>query len=87
MSERKHQLNTERKHLRTLTGEVAAFLALVDAEMKKPSTPERGRTIARLCNALDMANDQAMHFGLGMGFTAIRKVKARPAPPATPGPA
>lgn len=45
---------------------VSAFLALLDEEMKAPSSPERGKRIAALANKLDMANASARRFTLGI---------------------
>ena len=39
------------------------FLHEMDTLMKQPSTYERGRRIAQLCNALALACDMAEHFG------------------------
>lgn len=58
------QLRERTKYLRNLTVQVEQFLALMDSEMKKPSDAERGRRIARACNALEMANDGAKLWGL-----------------------
>lgn len=67
-----------RKHLKTLTSNVGRFLYLLDQEMLKPSTPERGKRIAERMNELNFANDQARYFGLGIDFrkdTPARKAK------------
>lgn len=50
-----------KEHVRT----VKAFIELLDAEMQKPSTVERGKRIAGWCNAVEMKNDQIRHFVLG----------------------
>lgn len=55
-----------RRHLVDLTTVVGSVVARIDAEMALPSTPERGRRIAALTNELELANDQARHFGLGI---------------------
>lgn len=55
-----------KKHLRDLTVCVTQCLAALDAEMLKPSTPERGSRIARISNALNLQNDIARRFGLGL---------------------
>lgn len=64
-----------RKYLRELTSGVLHWLHALDTEMKKPSSAERGRRIAAILNALDMANDVAMHYGLGLSFEAINRHK------------
>src|SRR4051812_1586216 len=57
-----------RSHLRELAATVTAFLAHLDQAMEGPSTPDRGRGIAALAGQLEMANDSAKHFGLGIDF-------------------
>lgn len=54
-----------KKHLRDLTATVSQCLAALDAEMKEPSTVQRGSRIANISNALNLQNDIAMRFGLG----------------------
>ena len=58
----------ERKYLGVLTKTVQMFLRAHDALMRQPSTVERGKRIARLSNALEMANDRARYFGLGIDY-------------------
>jgi hypothetical protein len=62
-----------RAHLTGLTQAVARAIKVIDAEMAKPSTPDRGKTIARCTNALEMANDSARYFGLGIDFRKDKK--------------
>jgi hypothetical protein len=57
-----------RKQLESLAKAVMTYLAHLDVLMKEPSTEERGRKIARLCNALDMENDRARYFSLGVDY-------------------
>lgn len=64
----KRELNKIKNHLKELTESVSGFLVRIDAEMKKPSTPERGKVIAGLSNALEIANDSARYFGLGVDY-------------------
>lgn len=54
------------KHLRDLTYTVIQCLAALDAEMVKPSNPERGKRIAQISNTLNLQNDIARRFGLGI---------------------
>ena len=49
-----------------LVHSIEEFLRLLDAEMRKPSDAERGRRIARLTNALEMAKDGFVRFELGV---------------------
>lgn len=54
--------------LKLLCAEVRVYLAHMDVVMTKPQTPERGREIARLSNALEMVNDQTRYFVLGVDY-------------------
>lgn len=54
-----------RKYFTALTKMVGLAIRAIDAEMDLPSTPERGRKIARITNALELQNDMALRFGLG----------------------
>jgi hypothetical protein len=57
-----------KKYLRELTLATEQYIDQLDEVMKGPSTPERGKKIAHLTNALNMAKDQAKHFGLGLSL-------------------
>jgi hypothetical protein len=57
-----------KKALKELTQFVDTFLGALDAEMKKPSTEDRGRRVAMLSNKLEMGNDHVRHFTLGEKF-------------------
>jgi len=46
----------------------------MDVLMSRPSTEQRGRDIALLLNALEMANDQARYGELGFDFRNDPKV-------------
>jgi len=71
----KNKTATEYKQaLRQLTEAVQAFENALDAEMAKPSTPERGQRIAQLVNQLTLENQTAMHFALGYSFEKINKL-------------
>lgn len=61
-----------KKYLKQLVTASRVCLAGIDEVMTGPSTPERGKRIARLANALNYATDVADHFGLG---TPLRKPK------------
>lgn len=65
----------ERRHLEELTDGVIGFLNQFDELAKQPSTPERGSRLAKLCNALELLNDQSRYFGLGVDFRRDRKRK------------
>ena len=68
--------HTPERYLKELTVKVTQALSSLDAVMKQPSTVERGRNIGRIATFLDMANDAAMHFGLGYGWKKIGNVKS-----------
>jgi len=70
-------VDNHKKYLKDLTETVAVCLSALDHVMKGPSTVERGKTIAKISNHLDMGNDAAMHFGLGYGFKKIANIKKR----------
>ena len=57
-----------------LTGAVAAFERALDAEMKNPSSYERGSRIAILLGNLTMANQSVMHSILGYSFAKIYRL-------------
>jgi hypothetical protein len=66
-----------RQHLVTLTNNVLGYLAQLDALMKQPSGRERDRSTATLSNALELANDRARYFGLGVDHAADKKKPLR----------
>lgn len=59
-----------RDQLRDLTCTVSRAIAALDAEMQQPSTVERGKRIAQICNGMQLANDCAKRFGLGKERTS-----------------
>jgi hypothetical protein len=62
-----------RASLVAVTSAVRTFLAALDGEMKNPSTVERGKRIAALCNSLEMVNDNARYFALGIDYRKDKK--------------
>lgn len=50
----------------------------LDAELKRPSTEERGKRIAQLTNALEMGKDRLKHFTLGMELGKPARSQLRP---------
>jgi hypothetical protein len=66
-----------RKNLKELTWSVLVYLAEYDELMKLPGSGERGRKLAALANRLDVANDIAQRFGLGISFPAIKRRKRK----------
>lgn len=65
-----------KKHLTDLTSAVAQYIALLDQVMKERESAERGKRIAHLSNQLEMANDTARYFGLGIDYRTDRKGKS-----------
>lgn len=53
-----------KKHLKELVKAIEIHLAQLDKAMQGPSTPERGKQVAQLCNALEIEKDRARFFGL-----------------------
>jgi hypothetical protein len=66
-----------RKYLTALVETVEQYVRAIDAEMRGPSTVERGSRIARLTNALEMQKDSAKHFGLGIDLRTGRRISRR----------
>ncbi len=62
-----------KKALEGLTTAVMRHLALLDKVMKEPESPERGKKIAQLSNALDVANDQVRYSALGIDYRKDNK--------------
>jgi hypothetical protein len=65
------------KHLKDLTASVGGFLARLDIAMEGPSTESRGKRIASLASDLEMANDRARFFGLGIDYRGDKKRKGK----------
>ena len=63
-----HQEKKLRKEFKSHTDFVKDFLVLLDAEMRAPSTPERGGRIAQLSNKLQMKNDSVRRFILELDW-------------------
>jgi len=57
-----------KKDLQDLVKAVEISISLIDAEMGKTSSCERGKRIAKIINDLEMEKDLAKHFGLGIEF-------------------
>ena len=71
---------TVKRELKALLDVTRKVMDAVDAEMKKPSSPERGQRIAKIMNALNFQYDSARHFGLG---ESLRTDKRRRKPTIT----
>jgi uncharacterized protein YicC (UPF0701 family) len=74
---RRQEARALKQELKKLTTTVSQVLAALDRVMEQPESPKRGQVIARCVNALDQANDAALHFGLGQTFRMIAREKAR----------
>lgn len=64
-----------KKHLRGLTAQVMTTIAAIDRIMKMPESPTRGKLMAEAMNALEMSNDGARYFGLGIDFRTDKKAR------------
>jgi len=73
----KQQVREAHQELRALARAVSWALAQLDTVMQAPSSHQRGERIAGITNALDLANDKALHFGLGESLPAIKREKQR----------
>lgn len=69
------EIREQQKHFKTLGTQVISFLAQMDVVMLGPSTPERGNKIGKLCGDLEMANDIALRFGLGLQRKGVKLTK------------
>lgn len=73
----KQQVQEAHQELRQLARAVSLALAQIDVAMQAPEFHARGQRIAAISNALDLANVQALHFGLGESLPAIKREKQR----------
>jgi hypothetical protein len=64
----RREIRQLRKDLADLVRSVSSCLVLIDKEMATESSPARGRRIATILNAMEMANDRARFFGLGIDY-------------------
>jgi hypothetical protein len=60
------QLRETRKAFLRLTLAVRVCTTALDVEMMQPSTEERGKRVAKITNALELENDIARRYGLGL---------------------
>jgi hypothetical protein len=76
-----HQANKHEAKLKELATVVIDCLTALDMAMDTPESPKHaGSRIARIANALNFANDAAMHITLGMSFEqmdALKRKRAR----------
>jgi hypothetical protein len=66
-------VNKLRNALISLTTAVMTSIVQLDNEMQKPESRERGARLAKLTNLLEMENDRARFFGLGVDYRTDRK--------------
>lgn len=64
LSEDQKELRNLRKHLRNLVARCEFTTQALDIEMAKPSTEARGKTIAMICNHLNLQTDIARRYAL-----------------------
>lgn len=65
-----------KRALKELSAAVTTCLRALDAEMVNPPGAERGRRIGRICTALEMSNDAARYFSLGVDWRTDKKREA-----------
>lgn len=57
-----------RRELVHCVKKIEEFLNALDVIMNSPSTVDRGKKVAALCNQLEMLKDQVKHFTLGLSL-------------------
>lgn len=73
LSEDKKKARELRRHLRDLTRAVDRALGALDSNAAwTPGGHARGKALAHIANGLDVANDLAKHFGLGLPLKATK---------------
>lgn len=66
-----------KKQLQGLALESSLVIREIDEEMAKPPSAERGSRLAKITNLLNFETDAALHFGLGLSFARIKRLRAR----------
>jgi hypothetical protein len=64
-----------RKDLKRLALAVRSHLSLLEQVMRQPESRKRGEAVARLCNALELENDVAIRFGLGLDQRTMKPLR------------
>jgi hypothetical protein len=72
-----HRANKYEQGLKDLTLVVLDCLTVLEAVMTAKESPERGSKVAKIANALEFANDRAMHFSLDMSFEQMDTLKRK----------
>ncbi len=62
-----------RKDMIGITNTVMAYIAAVDALMKQPHSDAREKKLAFLVNQLEIENDRARYFSLGVDWRKDKK--------------
>ena len=75
IADAKREARKYKRALAALTAAVAQCVEELDATMREPESRGRGRKIAAVSNALEMANDTARYFGLGVDWRKDVKAK------------
>lgn len=65
-----------KRALISLVASIKQYIRLLDAEMKKPPSHDRGRRIGALTTALDMATDGIRFFTLGIDYRTGKRRKS-----------
>ena len=73
----KQHVREAHQDLRQLARAVSLALAQLDTVMQAPESHTQGEQLAAIAQALDEANDSALHFGLGESLPAIKREKQR----------
>ncbi len=78
-SQKNHEKDLKKllKESTNFSREIYRFIGWMDAEMKRPSTDERGKRLARAINGLEMFADKFSHFTLNQSFETISKIKKK----------
>lgn len=71
------EIREQQRCFKILGTQVIAFLAQIERLMLEPESRKRGEAIAVMCNALEMANDSAMRFGLGLQRKGVKLTKIK----------
>ncbi len=66
-----------RRSVESLSLTIEQVIQLIDAEMKKPSSVERGKKIAKIMNGLSYCNEWALTFTLGLTSRQQKNFRAK----------
>lgn len=74
------ELREQQRLFKLLGRQVIAFLAQMDRIMLEPNSKARGEAIGLMCHSLELANDSAMRFGLGLQRKGVKLTKINRSP-------